>query len=85
MVAIKGGQEDMVKIGSEVIIHGPLGSWDGIIVGTDWDSLDAARAVFLVSYGSGGRFEFYRQADSQGRHYQPGNADYWMEQGDRRG
>ncbi len=69
-----------LEIGASVMVHSPFGVWHGTIVGTDWDSLDGARAVFLVSYGrSGGRFEFYAQSNSQGRHYQPGNADYWME------
>src|SRR6266851_3778163 len=34
-----------LEIGASVMVHSPFGVWHGTIVGTDWDSLDAARAV----------------------------------------
>lgn len=70
----------MLQVGSTVRIYSHNDSWEyAEIVGTRKDTLDGTRDVFIVEHPHfANELHFYMQADSQGRHYQPGNAAYWI-------
>lgn len=71
-----------MDIGSIVTIHSHSKSWPGAkIIGQQKDTLDGTRDVFVVEhlpYFETSKLHFYCQADSQGRHYQPANAAFWI-------
>jgi hypothetical protein len=74
-----GRQQSGLEIGALVQIRAPYRGWeDAEIVGVGMDALDGTREVFVVQQRYFGEIQFYRQSDSQGRHYQPGNAALWM-------
>lgn len=61
------------------------GQWDNArIIGEGVDNLTGEQETLIVQQDQLGWLDFYKEADEQGRHYQVGNAAFYLTVEDNR-